>query len=125
MYADMEYYIHTYRGTVLTEHNRRKRLEYASDCVDILTFGRIRDKGFDNLTEFQKNTVLDVCCQLAEWQAENEELVSGTLKAYSLNGASVQFDINGSAVMRQSGVVMPRMLYNRLMMTGLCYGGVV
>jgi hypothetical protein len=124
MYADMEYYIHTYGGMVLSEYNRRMRLEYASECVDILTFGRIKAVGFEALTEFQKNTVLDVCCQLAEWQAENTELVSGAMKSYSINGVSVQYDTNGGAVMRQNGVVLPRMLYNRLMMMGLCYGGV-
>lgn len=123
MYADIEYYVCEYEGIKLNESNRAERLRYASDCVDILTYGRIRRIGFDELTKFQQNTILEFCCRLAEWQAENEELISGAVKNYSINGVSVQYDTSSGAVITQNGVVMPKMLYTMLVSTGLCYGG--
>ena len=62
-YVDYEYYKDTFQGTVLDESNKHK-LERSSDQIDSLTFNRIRAKGFDNLTDFQKDKIRKAVCIL-------------------------------------------------------------
>ena len=55
-YVDYEYYKDAFKGS-LDEEIATKLLEEASDQVDRLTYGRIRRKGFDNLTEYQQEMI--------------------------------------------------------------------
>ena len=71
MYADEQYYMENYPDGVLDSTDVAKYLEKASTRIDILTFNRIKAIGFDSLTDFQKSTVQDVCCQFAEFVKEN------------------------------------------------------
>ena len=61
-YVDSEYYITHYNHlTELDEDTIQILLDEAANDIDILTFGRIRKFGYDNLTDFQKekiNTVI-------------------------------------------------------------------
>lgn len=106
-------------GAVLTKENAEKWLERASRDIDTLTFNRITAKGFDNLTEFQQKIVREVTCQLADFSAENEELLDSALTGYSINGVSTQFG-EGMNVTVHNGVAIPRRLYSWLSQTGLC-----
>lgn len=108
-------------GTLLCEleDEGEKWLERASWDVDTLTFNRITARGFNNLTEFQQSIVRDVVCQLADFDAENAEMLESALTGYSINGVSAQFGEGWNVAVR-GGVAIPQRLYSRLCQTGLC-----
>ena len=58
-YVDSDYYLNTYKGTVMTsEEDINKQLEKASLHIDSLTYNRIVARGFDNgLTSFQQDII--------------------------------------------------------------------
>lgn len=89
----------------------------AAEHIDILTFNRITD--FDRLTEFQKRIVNRVHTRLAEFEKENEDILSSRLNSYSLNGVTMSF--GGQSVKYVSGVAIPCELLAMLLSTGLCY----
>ena len=65
------------------------KLRQASRHIDSLTYNRIRKYGFDNLTEFQKEIVCEVVCRQADFEYENQDLISSVLSSYSINGVSM------------------------------------
>lgn len=87
--------------------------------IDSLTFNRIRAKGFDNLTEFQKDTIREVICQQADFEYENAEYIDSILSSYSINGVSMNFGENWN-VHIENGVAMKKDIYSILKQTGLC-----
>lgn len=92
----------------------------ASRHIDSLTFNRIIGRGYDNLTDFQKEVLDMVCAKQAEFEYENAELLQSVLSSYSINGVSMGLDTNGWNLMVQNGVVMQRSTYDLLKQTGLC-----
>lgn len=106
-------------GTMLTNETAEKYLEWASRDIDTLTFNRIVARGFENLTEFQQKIVREATCQLADFEAENEELLNSALTGYSINGVSAQFG-EGMNMTVENGVAIPRRLYAFLCQSGLC-----
>ena len=92
----------------------------ASRHIDSLTFNRIIGRGYDNLTDFQKEVLDMVCAKQAEFEYENAELLQSVLSSYSINGVSMGLDANGWNLMVQNGVVMQRSTYDILKQTGLC-----
>lgn len=114
-YVDAEYYTNTYGGK-----NGITDFERVSHEIDSMTFNRIVAKGFDNLSAFQKSIVQDVACRMADFEYENEGLVSGGLSSYSINGVNVSFD-KGWGVIQQNGVIIPAQIYEELKQTGLCW----
>ena len=122
-YADSDYYHNVYNGDTIPEEERKKRLLKSSRHIDALTYNRIAGKGIDVLTEFQKGIVQDACCQLADFEYENEELINTILKSYSLNGVSLSLD-NSWNMLLTGGVAIRRDIYSMLEQTGLCYKGV-
>lgn len=92
----------------------------ASRHIDSLTFNRIIGRGYDNLTDFQKEVLDMVCAKQAEFEYENAELLQSVLSSYSINGVSMGLDTNGYNLMVQNGVVMQRSTYDLLKQTGLC-----
>lgn len=97
-------------------------LQRASEDIDTLTWGRIRAIGWENLTDFQQETVTRVCCGLASWDAENAELLESPMSSYSINGVSAAFG-QSAGVAAENGVLLPRRLYRQLEQTGLCWRG--
>ena len=87
---------------------------------DSLTFNRIVDRGYDNLTEFQKEIISQVCRKQAIFETENQDMLESILSSYSINGVSMGIDQNGWNVFVQNGVVMQRSTYELLKQTGLC-----
>ena len=94
----------------------------ASKNIDTLTYCRINAIGWDNLTDFQRDAITEVCCDIVQFVDENRELLDTPLSSYSVNGVSTQFKFNPTVFVGR-GVVMRQSTYGMLMSTGLCYGG--
>ena len=109
-------------GAVLPPDSANRYLAEASCRVDILTFNRIVVRGFDSLTEFQKEKVRNVVCKFAEFICENEDIINNYLSSYSINGVSVDFAKTRNLA-ECDGILIPRMLLSELTTTGLCYRG--
>lgn len=117
-YVDSDDYYNVYDGQI-DEENINKYLKKASRDIDVLTYNRIVAKGFDNLTEFQKEIVKEVCCEHASFLCENETMIKTYLSNYAINGVNMSFG-NSWNLMIESGVAMDKSLYERLCQTGLC-----
>lgn len=93
----------------------------AESDVDTLTFNRITEKGFENLTDFQKDRIKHSMALQISFIHDNSELIDSPLSAYSISGVSMTFD--KSKVITLCGVTTTNQVYNTLMQTGLCYRG--
>lgn len=118
-YADSVYYFDEYNGTVLNSENADKYLKKASRDIDILTFNRIVCDGFENLTNYQKEIIQEVCCEHASFLLENETMIKTYLSGYSINGVNMSFG-NSWNIYVDSGAAIDKSLYERLCSTGLC-----
>lgn len=116
-YVDETYYKEKYLGTLNTE-GLAKRLREASQQVDMLTFNRIRGKGFDNLTSFQQSVIKEVICQHVDFVYENQDMIDSVLQSYSINGVSMTFGQSWNIEV-MNGVAMKRSTYELLKQTGL------
>jgi hypothetical protein len=116
-YVDETYYKENYLGTLDTE-DLAKRLKEASQQVDMLTFNRIRGKGFDNLTSFQQSVIKEVICQHVDFVYENQDMIDSVLQSYSINGVSMSFGQSWNIEV-MNGVAMKRSTYELLKQTGL------
>ncbi len=117
VYASKEQYLSEHR--LIPDEQIERRLKQASRHIDSLTFNRITSRGFDNLTEFQQAIVIDVCCDMADFEYENEDMINCVLQNYAVNGVSMQFGSSWN-VMIQSGIAIKRDTYRILCQTGLC-----
>lgn len=118
MYVDEQYYRQNF-GTVLPDEEVEKALKKAESHVDALTYNRIRGIGFEHLTDFQKSMVQEVCCELAEFEYDNADMINSVLQQYSINGVSVVFGSSWN-MMVQNGIAIRRDTYEKLCQTGLC-----
>lgn len=116
-YVDETYYKENYLGTLDTE-DLAKRLKEASQQVDMLTFNRIRGKGFDNLTSFQQSVIKEAICQHVDFVYENQDMIDSVLQSYSINGVSMSFGQSWNIEV-MNGVAMKRSTYELLKQTGL------
>lgn len=119
MYVTVEYYKDTYKGN-LDEADAEKALKQASRHIDTLTYNRIVDKGFENLTDFQQGIIKECVCMTAEWETENIDYINSMLSSYSLNGASMTFTGNSAGAVICNGIVVSREIYSHLQKCGLC-----
>lgn len=117
-YADYDYYSEVYKGKVLTVENADNYLKQASRHIDTLTFNRVVG-AYDTLTQFQQEIILEVLCQLAEFEFENESVLKSILSSYSINGVSMNIG-NSWNVQIINGVAIMQDLYDQLSQTGLC-----
>lgn len=120
-YATELYYESGYGGSLIPEDSLRRFLIQASRHIDTLTYNRIVGRGFNNLTEFQKNVIQEVVCRQAEFEYENADEISSVLSSYSINGVSAQFGSSWN-VFTDRGIAMKRDDYALLCQTGLCCG---
>ena len=67
----------------------RRNIALAQIKIDELTFGRIRQKGFENLTEFQQEMVSGAVCAQADHIAENGFDDGQSVESYSVLDISV------------------------------------
>lgn len=89
--------------------------------VDGLTYNRIRQIGFGNLTDYQQNTIKWAVCEHANFLFENDDMLTSALTSYSINGVSMGFD--SAAVVRINGATVSNRVYSLLLSTNLMYGG--
>lgn len=87
MYVDISYYLNEFKGTVEDITTAERALKAAEIKVNELSFGRVEAKGFDNLTEFQKNCVRKAVCYQAEYYIDNG--YDGIIQSYSVPDISV------------------------------------
>lgn len=118
-YVDSAYYFTVFQGTVLNEENVDKYLKKSSHDIDVLTYNRIVKKGFNNLTEYQKEVIKEVCCEHASFLLENEDMLKTYLSSYAINGVNMSFG-NSWNVYIETGIAISKELYERLCSTGLC-----
>lgn len=117
-YANMDYYLEIYRGTVVS-NEETKRLENASEIVDILTFNRIDALGgFDNLTDYEKEKVQRATCIIADFYKTNEQELNMIVSSYSIDGTSATFFSAGNVTLTQ-GVYVPKLALQLLNQTCL------
>ena len=116
MYADVEYYKQAYKGSL---EDVEKALMQASRHIDTLTFNRIVDIGFENLTEYQQGIVKECACLMADWETENADYINNMLTSYSLNGASMSFTGSSAGAALVDGIVVSRDIYSHLQKCGL------
>ena len=105
--------------TLIPECERYSLLKKASRHIDTLTFNRIHAEGFDNLTEFQSETIKEVVCQQAEFEYDNEEIINTILQSYSVNGVSMSFGQSWNVYV-ENGVAIKKDIYGLLCQTGYC-----
>jgi len=113
------YFQGEYNGAIPKE-KLQSALYDASRHIDSLTFSRIIGEGYDNLTEFQKEILSQVCAKQADFEYENEDILQSIMSSYSINGVSMGLDTGGWNVFVQNGIVMQRNVYDMLKQTGLC-----
>lgn len=118
-YADRIFYETEFQGSSITDDSIDKFLRQASRHIDSLTYNRIVDQGFSNLTQFQQDIIKEVCCMQAEFECENADELETIFSSYSINGVSAQFGGSWN-VHTANGVAMKRDVYALLCQTGLC-----
>ena len=113
-YVDSTYYKFTFGGVILPEVSINQKLERASDQIDTLTYNRIVAKGFDNLTEFQRDKVKKAICIHAEFIEQYGEYIDIPLSGFSAGSTSVSFNAN-----KVNGITTTQDVLNYLKQTGL------
>lgn len=114
-YVDYEYYKNTFKGN-LDEEVVSKLLEEASDQVDRLTYGRIRKKGFENLTEYQQEMIKKAVCYQAEFIANYGDYISSPLSGFSIGDVSLSFSKENQGA---GGIIADKKALDYLAQTGL------
>lgn len=114
VYVDSDYYKNTYKGTLITDEELDKMLKEASQKVDVLTFNRIRKFGFEKCSEYEKEVIKEVVCQIADFYKENEEDLKTLLSEYGLNGVTMKFGQNNNNIINTNGITILRSTYQLL-----------
>lgn len=115
-YVSEDEYKNTYHGNVIPDEELEKALRQACRHIDSLTFNRIVVAGFDNLTEFQQETIKEVVCMQADFEYENADEINTILSGYSINTVSAQFGSSWN-VYQDKGVAMKKDVYALLAQT--------
>lgn len=117
-YADVSYYKEEYGGTIITDDELKKNLKKASDHINTLTYNRIVGKGILNLSEYQQHIIKECCCELAEFEYENEDVINSVFQSYSINGVNMNFDSSRNLSIKE-GICVRNDIYKKLQSTGL------
>lgn len=91
-YVDIDYYLNTYKGTLIIPNKVNNYLVLAQEKIDEVTFNRIVKIGFDNLTSFQKENIQKAVCRQAEYYFENGINSLSSVSSYSVLDISVNVD---------------------------------
>lgn len=118
-YADVDYYHNEYDGSTIPDDILERSLKTASRHIDTLTYNRIVGKGISALAEFQQEIIKEVCCEMADFETENADMLQSVLQQYSINGVSMTFGSSWNLKI-QNGVAIRMDTYEKLCQTGLC-----
>lgn len=114
-YVDYTYYKDTYKGS-LDEVTATKLLQEASDQVDRLTYGRIRRKGFENLTEYQQELIKKAVCYQSDFVNSYGEYLNMPLSGFSAGDISLTFNKDNQGA---GGIIADKRTLDYLAQTGL------
>ncbi|MBU5677772.1 hypothetical protein KQI88_15240 [Alkaliphilus sp. MSJ-5] len=114
-YVDYDCYKNTFGGT-LDETTATKLLVESSDQVDRLTYGRIRRKGFNNLTEYQQGLIKKAVCYQAEFINAYGEYLNMLISGYSAGDISLTFNKDNRGA---GGIIADKKTLDYLSQTGL------
>lgn len=114
-YVDYKHYKDIFKGS-LDEDVALKVLEEASDQTDKLTYGRIRKKGFDNLTEFQQDRTKKAICHQADFINKYDEFLNMPISGYSAGDVSLSFNEENKG---PGGIIADKRTLDYLGQTGL------
>lgn len=114
-YADYDYYKDNYKGT-LDETTANKLLDEASDQVDRLTYGRIRKKEFNTLSEYQQEMIKKAVCFQADFIGAYGEYLNMPLSGFSAGDISLSFNKDNQGA---GGIIADKKTLDYLAQTGL------
>lgn len=114
-YADYDDYVLLFDSDMKHADLTRLLVE-ASDDVDRLTFGRIRARGFDNLTPFQRGCIKKAVCYQAEFIKTYGEYLNSPLGGFSVGDVSLSF---GASNQGPDGVIADKKTLSYLTQSGL------
>lgn len=113
-YVDSTYYKESFGGVILPDEDIQNKLDRASDQIDTLTYNRINARGFNNLTEFQKDKVKKAICIHAEFIEQYGSYIDMPLSGFSAGSVSVSFNAQ-----KVNGITTTQEVLNYLKQTGL------
>lgn len=125
-YATSEYYFNEFKGTVLSKGNEDRYLQEASEKIDSITFNRIVGRGFDNLTQFQKDKIQKAVCYQAEYILKNgyNDEEKQDVSSYSVLDISVTVKEKTNTEKTQAAKeCMSEKAYDLILKTGLATKG--
>jgi hypothetical protein len=114
MYATPEYYTNEYGGTLISQEELNKALKSAEYDIDHLCFGRIKGKGFDNLSPYQQELISRAACLQADYLKQYGAYINNPLKSYTAGSTRVEM-----ANVTCGGVSTTQEIINLLEDTGL------
>lgn len=114
-YVDANYYLFVFSGK-LDQGIVDKLLVEASDQVDRLTYGRIRKRGFNNLTEYQQEMIKKAVCYQAEFINSYGEYLNMPLSGFSVGDVSLSFNKDNQG---SGGIIADKKVLDYLAQTGL------
>ena len=98
LYVNKDYYLSNYHGKNIPDDEIEENLELAQEKIDSITFNRIVDYGFNNLTEFQQENIAKAICIQAEYIYEHgyDDSKDNDVSSYSVLDISVTVDNTNS-----------------------------
>jgi hypothetical protein len=124
MFVKYEDYME-YGSNVLSEDEAYTYLNKSERQINALCQNRIFDNSIFKYMSSTQNLVKQIICEHAEYLYQNkDEIEKGVIKSYSNNGASITYD-NNNSIVNKFGTTIKSDLYNQLVLTGLCYRGIL
>lgn len=124
MFTTYEDYM-IYGSNVLSEDMAFTYLQKSERQINALCQNRIFDNSIYKYMPSTQDLVKQIICEHAEYLYQNkDEIEKGNIKSYSNNGASITYD-NSQYIKNAFGVSIKNDLYNQLVLTGLCYRGIL
>lgn len=115
-YATVDFYKNNFLGEkIIDETEIEKNLILASEKIDEVTKNRIIGKGFENLTSFQRNKVMEATCFQANYVFTNGT-ESNNITSYNVLDIGVSIDSNKTMAAQLN---MSDVAYSKIQQTGL------
>lgn len=117
VYATTDFYINEYKGKMNDQEEIERQLKEASRIIDILTFNRLHREYPNRCSEWEKEILAEVACEIADFYKENSEDLNTLLNKYSINGVTMEFGQSNGNITILNGVTVPRLTYTKLSQT--------
>lgn len=112
-----------YGNGTIPDEKLEQALDQASDEIDILTYSRIIGRGFDNLTQFQRDRVIKAVCQHADFIHQYGDFLNVPFAGYGAGSISMSFNkdqYSGGGSIQTSNAVLNLLKATGLMDRRLC-----